>query len=135
MLLCCPDVDECESDDDLCDPETEVCSNLIGTYVCKCGEELVRGDNGVCVTEEVREQQREAMKEKKKKRRKKKNKINKGNSVAEERRHYPWYFTLGPLVVTGLICKYWRPNLVTAMGIILFICVSATLAPTGSALS
>ena len=123
------DVDECEADPIPCHSETEVCSNLVGTYVCNCVDELVRGVDGECVTKEERRRQKYSKKEKKKKKRR----IRKGNLMEEEvrRTHYPWYYTLAPLVVTFLIYKYWRPNLVTSVGIILFICVSATLVPSG----
>ena len=104
--------------------------------MCKCGEELVKGEGNVCVTEEERNRQKNAIKEEKlKKMKKKKKKIKKGNSQEEKeevevRVHYPWYYTVAPLMVTFLICKYWRPNLVTASGTILFIVISACLGPS-----
>lgn len=130
--MICVDVDECEADP--CDTPTEYCSNLVGTYVCKCADELVRGEDGVCVTEEERRRIRDSMKQAKKKRKKKKKK---GNPEEEEEekvwgKNYSWYYTVAPLVVTFLIYKYWRPNLVTAMGTILFISASATLGPSES---
>ena len=94
----------------------------------------MRGENGECVTEPERKKQRDALKEKKKKRKKKKAK--KGNSEEEDeegkRIHYPWYYTLTPLIFCYLVYKYWKPNLVTSVGMILFVAVSATLAPSGA---
>lgn len=114
----------------MCDAETEVCSNLIGTYVCKCKEELVKGEEGKCVTEDERDGQRQLRKAKKKKKKKKKVAAERGNdreiSDEEKRVLYSWYYTLAPLIASYLVYKYWRPNLVTSVGIILFISVSAT---------
>ena len=101
---------------------------MVGSFTCKCRAGLVRGEGGECITTEQREAQREAKKAAKKKKRKKRKK-EEGNEEAEseERRVYPWYYTLAPLTGSYLVYKYWRPNLVTSAGIILFISASATL--------
>lgn len=131
MAFSCADVNECEGDTPPCDQTTEVCSNMIGSYACKCADELVRGDNGDCITEEERKKQRDAIKEEKKKKRKKKKKAKKGKEYGDmERKHYPWYYILSPMVISYLIYKYWKPNIVTSVGMILFVGVSATLAPS-----
>jgi len=130
------DVDECDSDSAPCNETTEVCSNMPGSYVCKCAGDLVRGVNEECVTEAERKKQRDALKEKKK--RKKKKKVKKGNSKEDGdgivRRYYPWYYILAPLIFSYLAYKYWKPNLVTSVGMVLFVGVSATLAPSGATL-
>ena len=59
---------------------------------------------------------------KKKKRRKK----SKGEEEDTIRRiEYPWYYTLGPLVILWYTCKYTKPNLVTSAVFILVIIVIA----------
>ena len=101
---------------------------MVGTHVCKCKGELVRGEEGRCVSEDERDRQRQLKKTKKKKKKKKKQKGEADEEEEEmERRVYPWYYTLAPLSASYLVYKYWRPNLVTSMGIILFVSVSATL--------
>ena len=133
----CVDVDECESDSAPCNKTTEFCSNLPGSFVCKCAGDLVRGDNEECVTEAERKKQRDSLKEKKKKR-KKKRKVKKGNSKEDDgdidRKYYPWYYMLAPIIFSWLVYNYWKPNLVTSVGMILFVGVSATLAPQGAPL-
>ena len=129
------DIDECEVEPSPCDSEKEVCSNLVGTYVCKCKEGLVKGEDGKCVTEEERDRQvgertmKNQKKKKKKKKKSKKGKVEGDVGEEEMRQHYSWYYALAPLTSSYLVYKYWKPNLVTSMGIILFICVSSTLSP------
>lgn len=126
------DVNECEDDAESCDVDTEVCSNLLGTFTCKCNSGLVKGEEGRCVTAEEREAEQEAKKAKKKKKKKKRKKKEaepgKEEAEPEERRRvYPWYYMVAPLTCSYLAYKYWRPNIMTSMGIILFISASATL--------
>ena len=100
----------------------------------------MKGEDGRCVTREVRDKQRQARKEKKKKKKKKRMEAEARGNEGEElvggadddgveirRVHYPWYYILGPLSGSYVVCKYWRPNMVTSVGIILFISISATL--------
>lgn len=126
------DVNECEGGTAPCDEATEVCSNLLGTYSCKCKSGLVKGEEGKCVTAEEREAQREAKKAKKKKKKRKKKEAEAEQGKTEEdpvdkRRIYPWYYMVAPLTATYVSYKYLKPNLITSMGIILFITASATL--------
>jgi hypothetical protein len=91
----------------------------------------VKGEEGRCVTAEEREAQQEAKKAKKKKKKKKKKKEveagKKEEEPADKRRIYPWYYMVAPLTISYLLCRFWRPNIVTSMGIILFVSASATL--------
>ena len=117
------DADECSIDTHTCDIETEVCHNLAGTYVCKCKQGLFKTDDGKCVFEEPTKP--------KKTKKKKKKKSKKGKDIKEEGddspRQYPWYYTLGPLTLLFVVQKYWKPNLVTSAGLILFLVVSYTM--------
>ena len=126
---CCVDIDECEDSPGPCNSETEACSNLPGTYTCKCQTGYVKGEEGRCVTQEQRDQQREAKKakKKKKKRKKKGNEKEEEKEEEEERRVYGWSYGVVPLTLAYLACKYWRPNAVTSALIILFVAMSATL--------
>ena len=127
-----PDIDECELDPPPCDPTTETCSNMLGTFVCKCQSDLVKGEEGKCITREEREKQRQTKQQKKKKKKRKKGAEPIGNEGEEPdddfvRVHYPWYYMVGPLSGSYVVYAYWRPNLATSVGIILFVIVSATL--------
>ena len=131
-----PDIDECDNDPPPCDTATETCSNLLGTFACKCQEELVKGEDGRCVTRDEREAQRQAKKEKKMKKKKKRMEAEQRGNEGEESAdgdgpvQYPWYYMLGPLSGSYVVYKYWRPNLATSVGIVLFISVSAALSST-----
>ncbi len=105
----------------------------MGSYQCKCQPDLVKGEEGVCVTREERDARRRARKVKKKKKKKKEEAESRGNEGEGPdgggggRVQYPWYYILGPLSGCYIVYKYWRPNVVTSTGIILFISVTATL--------
>ena len=109
----------------------------MGSHTCKCLSGLVRGEEGDCITREEREEARSRQAKKAKKKAKKKKKAlaakQEGNVEEEEelltRRHYAWYYALAPLTAAYLVYKSWRPNLVTSLGILLFVVVSATLNP------
>ena len=99
-----------------CDTETEVCSNLIGSFKCKCKDGLVRSKDGTCAPEET------APKKTKKK------KKSKGNKEVEEdlqRIEYSWYYMVAPFALLIITTKYCRPNMATSIGIILFVALSA----------
>ena len=121
----CSDVNECSLEDSTpCDSETEVCHNLMGSYVCKCREGLVKSTDGRCIPEE------ELPPEVKPKKPKKKKKSKKGKvEPKDERPHYPWYYTIGPVTLLFLVKKFCQPNIVTSAGLILFVVISATLSP------
>lgn len=130
IFPCSIDIDECEDSPGPCDSETEVCSNLPGTYTCKCRAGHVKGEEGRCVTQDQRDQQRDQQREAKKtkkKRRKKKQGNHEEVEEEEERRVYAWYYGVVPLTLAYLACKYWRPNAITSALIILFVAMSATL--------
>ena len=84
----------------------------------------MKGEDGRCVSEEERDKQQQTKKPKKKKKKKKK-----GNEEEEEGRRpvYLWYCTIAPLSIAYLVYKYWKPNIVTSVGMLLFFTVSATL--------
>ena len=99
--------------------------------MCNCQGDLVKGEDGRCVEEEVRKNQRKEKREKEKKKKRKKKK-KKGNEEAEEeegRVHYPWYYMLGPLTGSYLVYQYWRPSMLSSLGMIIFMMVSARLGP------
>ena len=121
------DVNECSGESNPCDSETETCQNLMGSYVCKCQEGLVKSGDGKCVSEDELPPEEKPKKTKKKKRVKKGNTKSTDNSV--ERPHYPWYYTIGPLTVLYLVKRFCQPNIVTSAGLILILVITATLSP------
>ena len=121
------DLDECSDESSPCDSETEVCQNLMGSYVCKCQEGLVKSTDGRCISEEELPPEVKPKKPKKKK----KSKKGKGESKDEssQQPYYPWYYTIGPVTLLFLVKKFCQPNIVTSAGLILFVVISATLSP------
>lgn len=123
------DVDECSGESNPCDSETETCQNLLGSYVCKCLEGLVKSSDGKCVTEvEIPPNDKPKPKKTKKKKR-----VKKGNTgstdKSSEKPHYPWYYIIGPLTVLYLVKRFCQPNIVTSAGLILILVITATLSP------
>ena len=122
------DVDECTSESNPCEPETEICQNMIGSHVCKCRDGLVKSSDGKCVTEDELPPE-----EKPKKVKKKKKKSKKGNAelkdIDPEKPQYPWYYTIGPLTLLYVVKRFCQPNIVTSAGLILIVIITATLSP------
>lgn len=122
------DLDECSDESSPCDSETEVCHNLMGSYICKCRDGLVKSSDGKCVSEEELPPE-----EKPKKVKKKKKKSKKGNQESKEagpqKPHYPWYYTIGPLTLLYIVKRFCQPTIVTSAGLILIVVVTATLSP------
>ncbi len=44
------DIDECTNTPGPCDPDTEVCVNLEGTFSCRCTDGLVKNTDGQCIS-------------------------------------------------------------------------------------
>ena len=111
------DINECEEDLP-CDDDVEICSNLIGSFKCKCKPGLVRVDE-VCVEEITKEKEP-------KKKKKKKNTIKKGiGSHDNERIEFPWYHILAPLMLAIVTYKYSQPTVMTSTIMILLLVVTA----------
>ena len=128
IIVLISDVDECSSESNPCDSETETCQNLMGSHLCKCQEGLVKSGDGKCVTEDELPPE-----EKPKKIKKKKKRVKKGNTRSTDgnpdKPHYPWYYTIGPLTVLYLVKRFCQPNIVTSVGLILILVITAILSP------
>ena len=114
----CADVNECEGETSLCDVDNETCSNLIGSFSCKCKTGLIRVE-GKCVDKVVKTNES-------KKKTKKRKKPQKG--IAEDdvkRTEFPWYHILAPLTVAIVTYKYSEPNLVTSAILTFVLAVTA----------
>ena len=120
-------MDECSGEAVPCDLETEVCQNLLGSYVCKCREGLIKSSDGSCVTEDQLPPEERPKKAKKKRRVKKGNPESQDNSP--DMPHYPWYYTIGPLSLLYVVKRFCQPNIVTSAGLILIVVITATLSP------
>ena len=111
----CTDINECEGESP-CDGDTETCSNLIGSFKCKCNPGLIRVDEK-CVEKVVKEP---------KKPKKKKKKTKKGESEEEPvRPDFPWYHILAPLTLAIITYKYSQPTLVTSVVMTLPLIIAA----------
>lgn len=118
-------MNECESEDHLCDKESEDCENLQGSFQCICKSGMERGEGDECVP---------TLKSKKKKKSKKstlKQKSSLGTSSTPaagadagapggENKHSvpPWYSTLVPLVVCAFVYKHCKPTVSTSIGLL-----------------
>ena len=127
-LISVLDVNECSEESSPCDSETETCQNLMGSYICKCREGLVKSTDGSCIPEEDLPPEVKPKKPKKKKK-SKKGKADSKEEEGSQRPQYPWYYTIGPLTLLFLVKKFCQPNIVTSAGLILFVVVSAKLSP------
>ena len=127
-LISVLDVNECSEESSPCDSETETCQNLMGSYICKCHEGLVKSTDGSCIPEEDLPPEVKPKKPKKKKK-SKKGKADSKEEEGSQRPQYPWYYTIGPLTLLFLVKKFCQPNIVTSAGLILFVVVSAKLSP------
>ena len=106
-----------------CDADSETCSNLIGSFKCKCNSGLIRVE-GRCV-EKVAKEKKESKKKTKKKKKKAKKDVGEGES-GTKRMQFPWYHTLAPLSLAILTYKYSQPNLFTSVSMAVLL-VSAGL--------
>ena len=128
-LIFVSDVNECLDESGPCDSETEVCQNLMGSYVCKCREELVKSPDGRCIPEVELPPEVKPKKPKKKKKSKKGKATDSKDESSSQHPQYPWYYTIGPLTLLYLVKRFCQPNIVTSAGLILFVVISATLSP------
>ena len=103
-------MNECEELDSLCDTESETCSNLIGSFKCKCRPGLVRVE-GKCVEKIVEPTKKKSKKKKKKAKRD----SAPGEGGGTGRMQFPWYHTLAPLSLAIVTYKYARPTIGTSV--------------------
>ncbi|CAI8056580.1 Cysteine-rich with EGF-like domain protein 2-B [Geodia barretti] len=116
----CKDVNECE-DESVCDVDSENCSNLIGSFKCKCKPGLVRVE-GKCVEKVVKE--RESKKKTKKKKKAKKDGAGEGEEETK-RMQFPWYHVLAPLSLAIVTYKFSRPNLASSVSMTVVLVAAA----------
>ena len=113
-------MNECE-DESVCDVDSENCSNLIGSFKCKCKPGLVRVE-GKCVEKVAKE--RESKKKTKKKKKAKKDGAGEGEEETK-RMQFPWYHVLAPLSVAIVTYKFSRPNLASSVSMTVVLVAAA----------
>ena len=118
IILYPSDLDECASYPPPCDEESEFCSNLKGTYACKCKADYTRVE-GKCTSWQKADEIREQKSEKKTKKKKKKSGTSEEDQVDDIKRVvFPWYHLLLPLSTFYLVYHYAKPNAYTSTGLV-----------------